>query len=464
MAFGVSTSADILATLKVWYGDQKVENLLFRNDPVLNKIKKIRIGGKKYPLPMLYSRGGAVSSNYNIVSTLATQSYGAREMEIEPGQLFSSFVLSPKEYLASQSDKGAYQSILGLKAFASMEGWRKVMAKALYGEGYLEQGRILAINLARTVVTVTSATAAGLDIGSEVVFALNPGAANRAGGAVGVSEFGDRPDGDVDITLDAALNVAVQVGDQIIIEGGKDANNDPNAPVGLAGWLPSKFNRTGANWGAYIGTSFFGVDRSIYVNRLAGNFVLRDSANQESYVNAIVRLIKNIRRQGGVPNAIVLNDNDYEKILQEVQAQTTYFQQINMGQGMSANEFTNGLSAMSFQFSTSWLKMVYDTPYCEEGVGYVLDMDTVMLLCLSNGSGMDEKSGPSGNNPGSPEAASEPEPTTNYQFLVDDYYTTRDVSTADGTGIQVDYNFFGQFAISAPGHNGVVRFEPDSAS
>jgi hypothetical protein len=464
MALGVSTSADILATLKVWYADQKVENLLFRNDPVLKAIKKVRIGGKQYPLPMLYSRGGATTSNYNLVSTLATQSYGAREMEIEPGQLFSSFVLSPKEYLASNSDKGAYISILGLKAFSALEGWRKVMAKALYGEGFLEQGRILAIDIARTTITVSSATAAGLDIGSEIIFALNPEAANRAGGAVGVLAFSDRSDGDVDILVDAALNVAVQVGDSVLIEGGKDSNNDPNAPVGLAGWLPSKFNRTGANWASYIGTDFFGVDRSVYVNRLAGNFVLRDSVGNESYVNAIVRLIKNIRRQGGVPNAIVLNDNDYEKILQEVQAQTTYFQQMNMGGGLTSNEFTNGLSAMSFQFSTSWLKMVYDTPYCEEGVGYVLDLETVMMLCLSNGAGMDEKAGPSKNNPGSPEAGSEPEPTTNFQFLVDDYYTTRDVTTADGAGIQVDYNFYGQFAITAPGHNGVVRFEPDSAT
>lgn len=464
MALGVSTSADILATLKIWYGDQKVENLLFRNDPILKSIEKIRIGGKQYPLPMLYSRGGAVTSNYTLASTLATQNYGAREMLVEPGQLFSSFVLSPKEYLSSTSDKGAYMSILGLKAFSAMEGWRKVMAKALYGEGYLEMGRIIAIDGTRTIITVTPATAAGLDIGSEITFALNPESANRAGGAVGVSSFDDRSDGNVDITVDAAINAAVQVNDVIQIEGGKDANNDPNAPVGLAGWLPSKFNRSGANWTTHIGTNFFGVDRSTYTTRLAGNFVLRDNAGGESYVNALVRLIKNIRRQGGVPNAIVLNDNDYEAILQEVQQQVTYFQQLNMGGGMTGNEFTNGLSAMSFQFSTSWLKMVYDTPYVEEGVGYVLDMDTVKLLCLSNGKAMDEKSGPQNNNPGAPETGSEPEPTTNYQFLVDDYYTTRDVATADGAGVQVDYNFFGSFIVTNPAHNGVIRFEADLAT
>jgi hypothetical protein len=335
------------------------------------------------------------------------------------------------------------------------------MAKALYGEGYLEQGKIIAINGARTIITVSSATAAGLDIGSEVVFALTPNVANRAGGAVGCLSFADRADGDIDITLDAALNAAILVGDFVMIEGGKDASNKPNAPVGLAGWLPSKFDRTGASWAAYIATSFFGVDRSAYESRLAGNFVLLDTGlnPDETYVNAIVRLIKNIRRQGGVPNAIVLNDNDYEKILQEVQGQTSYFQQINMGGGMTENAFTNGLSQMSFQFSTSWLKMVYDTPYCEEGVGYVLDLDTVKLLCLSKADAVtDAKGGPAGNNPGAPESGSAPEPTTNYQFLVDDYYTTKPVDTQDGAGIQVDYNFFGQFAITAPGHNGVVRF------
>jgi hypothetical protein len=462
MALGVSTSEDILATLKIFYEDQDMASQLFRNDPFLKMIEKKRIAGKSYPLPMLYSRGGAVSANYNNVTTLATQQYGAREMLVTPGQLFSSFVLSPKEYLASNMDKGAYISVLGLKAFAALEGWRKVMAKALYGEGYLEMGYIKAIDGTRTILTVDSSTAAGLDIGSEIVFALTPDSANRAGGAVGVVSFDERTDGDIDITVDAAVNAAVQVGDSIIIEGGKDGANDPNAPVGLAGWIPSKFNRQGTNWDTYIGTDFFGVDRSVYTTRLAGNFVIRDSSGGESYINALQRLIKNIRRNGGVPDVIVLNDDDYETILQEVQAQTTYFQQINMGQGMTANEFSNGLSAMSFQFSTSWLKQVYDTPYCPEGVGYVLEKDSWMLLCLGNGKGFDEKGGPAGNNPGAPKASSEPEPTTNFQFLVDDYYTTRDVTTADGAGIQVDYNFFGSFACKFPSHNGVVRFEPDA--
>ena len=59
----ISTEASILNILKVWYKDG-VENLLFRNSPLLKDITKTRVEGKTQNFAALYGRGGAVSADF----------------------------------------------------------------------------------------------------------------------------------------------------------------------------------------------------------------------------------------------------------------------------------------------------------------------------------------------------------------------------------------------------------------
>lgn len=460
MAFGVSTSADILAALKLYYGDQFVANLLFRNSPVLKKIKKIRIAGKQYPLPMMYSRGGAVSGDYTVVQNLATQNFGAKEMLIEPGKLFSSFVLDPMEYASSANDKGAYMSLLALKAFASLEALRKTLAVALYGRGYGELGQVVAVDgTSQLYFDVYPSAAMGLDVGSNILFTVGLGSAPRSGTASVVTAIGDSPTaGLVRVTVGSAYSATVAINDFVYISGGVDASYAPNLPMGLGGWLPTVADRSGATWTSYIGTSFFGVNRSAYVNRLAGSFVKRNSGGGEKYYEAISRLIASVRRNGGVPDMIVLNDVDYQSVMNELQANRNFWQQINTGGKTNENKVVQGLSQMQFAFSTSWLEYVADDPYCPQGTFYILESESVMFLGLTNAAPVTEDKGPANNDPGAPKTTGATEPTTNFQFMVDDYYTTKPATTTAGTGVQVDFNLFGSFAVSAPAHCGVGKF------
>jgi hypothetical protein len=226
--------------------------------------------------------------------------------------------------------------------------------------------------------------------------------------------------------------------------------------MGLGGWLPSIADRTGGTWTTYIGTSFFGVNRSAYVNRLAGSFVKRNSGASEKYNAAISRLIAAVRRNGGVPDMIVLNDVDYQVVVDELQASRNFWQQINTG--AKENKITQGLSQIQFAFSTSFLEYIYDDPYCPQGTFYILESDSVMFLGLTNAAPVVDDKGPANNDPGAPKTDSATEPTTNFQFMVDDYYTTKPATTTAGTGVQVDFNLFGAFAVSAPSHCGVGKF------
>lgn len=461
MANAVTSDLNVLALLKEYYGDQSVEALVFRNSPVLGKIKKERIGGKYIPLPMAVYGSGAVTSDYTQVTSQAANTFLGASMQVTPGQLFSSFVLDPKEYLASQGDKMAFLSVFAVRAMLAMDDLRKVLASCLYGQGFLDLGAVVAVDTNRLYIDVDPSTAMAVSPGSQIMFApLTNGVPGtfRNVNAVTVSSIASvQSTGYTRITFSSTYDVSVAVADVVMIKGGRDTNLAPNAPIGLGQWLPTVGNRTGTAWTSYIATSFFGVVRSTAPDRLAGQFVQRNSGANETYTQAILRLVKNVRRGGGVPDLVVVNDDDFNYVMNDALANRTFYQQINASGNKGENAVTQGISQLQMSFSTSWLNLVVDDPYCRKGTFYVLDSDAVRLYGISNTAPILDAL-PTGNEPGAPKADSQGEPTTNFQFLVDDMYTTQPIALASGPGIRVDFQFYGNFAIVAPAHCGVGVF------
>lgn len=456
MATGVTQDTNVLAILKEYYGVQDVEALVFRNSPVLGKIKKVRVGGKYVPLPMAVFGSGAVTSDYTQVTSQAANSMNNVTMQVTPGQLFSSFVLDPKEFLASQGDRAAYISVFALRAMLAMDDLRKVLATCLYRQGFLEMGPVLAVDTNRLYVDVDPSTAMALSPQSQIMFASSTSAAYRDPAAVIISTIASLPTGNVRVTFSSAYVASVAVGDLLFIKGGRDANLAPNAPIGLGAWLPTLGDRNNAAWTTYIATNFFGVNRSVAPDRLAGQFVKRTSPS-ETYTAALLRLVKQVRRGGGVPDLIVVNDDDYAVIVNDALANRTFYQGINQTGKGDKNAVTQGISQFQMSFSTSWINMVVDDPYCPKGVAYVLDTDSVMLFGISNTAPIVDQI-PTDNEPGAPKASGQAEPTTQFQFLVDDMYTTSPIDLQSGKGLRIDFQLFASFALSAPAHNGVALF------
>ena len=459
MALGVTADTNVLAILKEYYGVQDVEALVFRNSPILGKIRKERVGGKYIPLPMAVYGSGAVTSDYTQVTAQAANSYTGISMQVTPGRLFASFVLDPEEFLASQGDRAAFISVFAIRAMLAMDDLRKTLATCFYRSGFLEMGPVLAVDASRLYIDVDPSTAMAISPQSQILFAASTSAAYRDANAVIVSSIQTvQSSGNVRITFTSAFVASVAVSDQVMLKGGRDASLNPNAPVGLAGWLPTVANRTGATWTTYIGTNFFGVNRSVAPDRLAGQFVQRNSGANESYTAALLRLVKACRRGGGVPDMIVVNDDDFAVIVNDALANRTFYQTINGGNASKGeNNVTQGITQFQMNFSTSWINMVYDDPYCAKGVAYVLDTASLRLFGLSNAAPIVDPI-PTNNEPGAPKASGQAEPTTNFQFLVDDMYTTSPIALQSGMGLRVDFQFYGSFAVLAPAHNGVCVF------
>lgn len=447
----ITTDGMITAILKTWYRDG-VENLMFRNSPVLKKINKTRVEGKEQAFAAMYGRGGAVGANFTAAKANAETTARNVEFKVTPGQLFSVYTMNSKEVQASLSKRGAYMKVAGNKMFAATEGFRKTMAAALYGSGYGEIAKYtVATDLASGVeadITLPTDAVMKIDIGSKLDFKSAVDAAVTASASV------EAINGNVVTIKPAALiedaDYVICIGDSLDTAGG------PNLPVGLDAWLPVKAGRTGANWTTYIGTKFFDVKRSVASDRLAGQFY-KETVSTAKKVSAIEALLMKVRRAGSAADLIIMNDEDWKDVANEIQATNTYFTQTSTKGKRSANV---GLDSFSASFSTNYIENIYDDPYCPKGKFYILDSSAVELWSYTNVDKIEDDV--AGNEPGKPDAMStenEGHENTAYGLIIDDYLNVQPGSgSINGPDMDVTLQFFGTFVVTNPSVCGVGLF------
>ena len=441
----ISANASILAMLKVYYKDG-VENLMFRNSPVLKKIKKERVEGKSQNFSAMYGRGGAVGGDFKKAQANAESVSKAVEFAVEPGQVFSVYSMNAKEVQASQTKRGAYMKIAGAKMFAASESFRKTLAAALYGTGYGE------ICLA-PAASFTSGTQATITLPDYAIMAIDIGSKLEVKAALAsdtkkVTLTVDGIDGTT-VTVTPDTTASSLATDYIVLQGSTDAGN-ALLPVGLGGWLPT--NRSN------LSASFFGVtSRAVAPDRLAGIFYDATSNTNEAKHISVQKLLQKCRRQGSQADLIIMNDEDFMAFSEEIQATNTYFTQTSTKEKRSANV---GFDKFSASFSTNYIENIVDDPYCPKGRFYILDTEYVALWSYTNTDKIND--GIEGNNPGKQnpmEMDGEGKTETPYGLIIDDYLNIQPgVATVNGPAMDVTLQMFGSFVVTNPSVCGVGKF------
>ena len=453
----ISANASILAMLKVYYKKEGIQNLLFRNSPLLKKMNKERVEGKEQRFAAMYSRGGAAGGDFTAAKTQAATVAQTAEFCVTPGQLFSVYTMNAKEVAASRSNAGAYMRVGGAKMFAASESFRKTLAAALYGAGY---GEICAVPsggwefTASTPRTITLPEDAimKIDVGTKlVVKATRETAETSAQNTLTVNAINGTT-----VTVTPAENTdATQA--YIVCLAGSMSGNSPLLPVGLDGWLPVKAKRTGDTWTAFIDDLFFGVDRSVNPDRLAGAFYNGTGAS-EAKKSCVTKLIKALRRQGSLCDMIVMNDDDFLTFSVELETTNTYFTATSTKEKKTANV---GFSDITAAFSTNYIENCIDDPYCPKGRFYVLSSDAVEFWGYTNADKVLNDT-VEGNNPGKQDPMTmdaDDKANDPLQLLVDDLFTISGGSdTVDGPATMVTLNLFGSFVVTNPSVCGVGEF------
>ena len=460
----ITGSNELEALLKTWYRDG-VESLFFRTSPVVKNIDKVRVGGKEQAFAAMYGRGGAVSSKATQATAKAATNSKNAEFKVTGGQRFSIFTYNAKEVQASLSKKGAYMKLAGAKAFAAAQALRQTLAADFYGRGFGEfavlgsaNAAIVAAASANDSITLTlpNSVIMKIDVDSDLIFKTSVAATTENGLFTVTAIQGNEVTG----TLSTAYAGAGAT-DVIALRGSMDASGNPNAPMGLDGWLPIVKGRdnTDATWNAYKATTFYGVNRSVNTDALMGNFYYK--ATNTKKADDIIGLLMACRRRGldNENTMIVMNDADFKALADEIQTSNTYFTKTSTAEQRKANV---GLSGVTAGFNTSHIdEFIIDDPYCPEGKFYILDKSTVEFWSMTNAETV-QADGIEGNNPGkqNPEEyedkGKENDP---FKLLVDDFVSIAPgAQTDDGDAVRVTYNVFGSFVVTNPSVNGVGIF------
>lgn len=472
--------------LKVTY-ENKVESLLFRDDPVLNNIKKERVEGKSQHFAALYGRGGAVAGDFTKAEAEASKNTKSAEFQVTPGKLFSVYTMSSIEVQAAKTLRGAYMPIAEAKMFAATEAFRKTMAACLYGMGY---GELCYIGLKASsawtandskIIVIPEDAAMKIDIGSKLLLkakittaeasavtgmtvtaigsygtftvGTDDGVVNGTG-AAGTGAVSGIP---VTVTMASTLSSTAAAAEYVVSLAGSMNGTDPLLPIGLGGWLPILANRTGSTWATYAHTSFMGITRDEAVDRLAGAYY-KPSAS-ESKVATVEKLLRKARQQGSKADFIVMNDLDAMEIFKDIQTTNAYWTN-TIGTDSKGKRSANvGYNDLRVNFMTSWIDKVYDSPFCPQGVFYILDSNDFRYWSYYNDAKMDN--GIAGNEPGTPDPTSADSGIQNkpYQLMIDDFITVDGgKDTIDGPTARVTLNAAGSFIIKNPAHAAVGVF------
>ena len=455
----ISTDANYLAILKDYYRPG-LESLLLRDDPMLNKIQKIRYSGEKYVFAALAGHGGAVAADFEVSKANSTKTAKNVKFSVGPGQIFSSYTVNSKEVQGTVNERGAFVQVAVDKMAAATDGFRKMMAACFYGNGYGQIGTVASgvtftPNTAATL-TLTSDQVMKLDVDQKLVVltALNATTPSVTLVVTNIDEVGNSvtvmPDG-----LAAAYTTAAT--EYLCFAGSTDPSGNPILPSGIFDWLPIKNARSGATWTAFIGNTFNGVNRSSKPDTLAGSFFYNSS--NTTYKADIYGLVKKVRRHCSKAPLVVVNDNDYEAIMAELDTSNRL---LTATDTKSKRSTSIGYSGMSASFSTNFIEDIVDTPFMPQGAFLVCDPQSWAMVTLTNAE--KAKSDVAGNEPGGATVEQLADGAKDakdgpWGICIDDYLSIQSgASTWEGPAAIVAIQFFGNYVCLNPAHNGIGLF------
>lgn len=379
--FDTNDAADLRAMLKTYYKDD-VPNLLGRESPLLQKIKTSYIEGKEVSFPAIYSAGGAVAADGTVAEALVSDgNYKAQEWKVEAGQLFSVIKFNAKEVLASRTRRGAYMKLAGAKVYAQTVRFRKALASSLYSRGYGE----LAVIPASTAFTGDNATETTLTVGSNVIQAVQVGSslvvkpAVASGTILATLKVKAMSASTGTLIVTSNTTHTASAAEVICFAGAMDSSGAPMFPGGLANWIPTIDARSGAGWTSYISTAWSGINRSPYVEALAGSFV--DGSSKTSIAETIQELQMLLRNQGSAADLIIMNPRDRLAFEKEIDAYNRIYTRADT---KAARSVSVGVKDISVAFQTSILDTVIDDPFLSEGLIYILDSNSIEYWTMSN--------------------------------------------------------------------------------
>ena len=349
------------AALKELYDDQKIANLVYKNNPFLAMVPKMEeFGGKYMPIPLIVNTSQGRSATFSSAQTNQTAAT-VESFALTRTANYSIAQIDNQTMLASKTDKMAFINGATVVIDGAIRALTNSLSTQVFRDGSGTIGTIGTISgLTPGVITLSNPSdvvnfevnmtlrafsSAGVDRGSSgYVIAVN-----RTSGVVTVATSG---------MGGSAANPAGWVNtDRLVVQGDWTL-----ALKGLSAWLPTTAPTTGDN--------FFGVDRSTDPTRLAG---VRFDGSSESIEEAVIDASLLVAREGGNPDVCVMPFSSYAALEKSLGAKAQYISFDGPAKIAFPGILINGAAGQI---------KVFPDRSCTAKTAYLLQMDTWKLYSL----------------------------------------------------------------------------------
>jgi len=346
------------AALKELYDDQKIANLVYKNNPFLAMVPKMdEFGGKYMPIPLIIGtsqgRSSTFSNAYGNQSAAIIQSFA-----LTRATNYSIAQIDNQTMLASKTDKMAFINGATVVIDGAIRALTNSLATQIFRNG---SGTIGTIGSITTGVIVLSSASDVVNFEVNMTLqAYSSGGSARAG--LGYVIAVNRTAGTVTVASSgmggaAATPTGWVATDTVNVQGDYGV-----AMKGLAAWLPTTAPTSGDN--------FFSVDRSSDPTRLAG---VRFNGTSESIEEAVIDASLLVAREGGNPDVCIMNFASYAALEKSLGSKAQYISFDGPAKLYYPGILINGAAGQI---------KVFPDRSCPAKTAYLLQMDTWKLYSL----------------------------------------------------------------------------------
>lgn len=367
------TQSAVAGILKELYDDQKVQWLTYKDNPFLAMIRKEeKFPGKYFPVPVVYglTQGAAAqfSNAYNNQSSpLVAEFLVTRVAD------FSLATIDGQLLAAAQTDPGSFIDGAELMIDAAFQTAVNRISSAMFRNGAGTIGQMTSyVNIASTSYTLTLTNpddAVQFEV-NQVIRAVQ----NVDGSGTQSTDFGlitavNRSTGVLIVTSASATNWTANyylatdgdlptASNNNFQPSGSTGTNSLLKIAGLAAWLPIS--------GPPVSDTFFGVNRNVDTQRLAGVFF---DGTQLSLEEALLQGTGRIALNGGRVDTGICSYATYTALIVSLGSKVQYIDEKIGEIGFRGVQVNGANTVMS----------VFPDRSCPDGVIYCLEMDSWCL-------------------------------------------------------------------------------------
>jgi hypothetical protein len=369
------TQSAVSGILKELYDDQKVQFLTYKDNPTLAMIKKEeKFPGKYFPSPVVYGLTQGASATF--ASAYNNQSSPqVAEFLITRVSDFSLATIDGQLLAAAQTDPGAFIDGAELMIDAAWQTAVNRIASAMFRNGAGTIAQIASVaNVAGTnyLVTLTNPDdSVQIEVGQVLLAVQNVDGSGTAPVDVATVTAVQRSAGTFNVTCSTNIVVNWPANYWLAVQGdlptlsnnnfqpsGSTLTNSLLKLAGFAAWLP--LSAPGPT------DSFFGVNRSLDVQRLSGT---QFNGTALSFEEALLQGTGQIAMQGGRVDTGICSYATYTALITSLGSKVVYVDEKIGEIGFRGVQVNGANTVMS----------VFPDRSCPDGVIYALEMDSWIM-------------------------------------------------------------------------------------